>query len=601
MTEEQLFSSKTFIDLLSKEGFDRINLEDKLFIEARRLGLEKRFKESLKRYMSLKKEKITLDNSLKLPKCKYDIENYNMGNYTCTINGITDRMDVKFSYIPVLPVERYINEDTGKEKVKIIFYKENEWKEKIVDKSQLSISQKLLLLSDDGLDVTSENVKYYINYFNEIMNINSIKKLDSISHIGWKEDLFVPYDTHGIFDGADDFKNIYKSIGSKGNYDRWKKCVFELRKHKVMKILMATTLASPLLEKLNLQPYMVNLWSSLSGNGKTLSCMVAMSIWGNPDIGALRLSSNNTQNYYSVVASFMRNFTCYFDELQIVKRSKYLDLESLVMDLCNGTEKGRLNKNSQAREVKVWYNNFLFTSNDKLVKENAGEQVYNRVIDLEIGEKIINNGQDIAKVVKENYGFAGREYIKYIQKVGFDTIFERFKTIYNEILSKTKATDKQASSLASILLANQLANECIFEDDYILQVEDIIEYVNDKDEIRTAIKAKEYIISIINANWKKFDDSNYGECWGFKNEWFCTINAQILYRELLKGGYEFDTVKKEWDEMGFLEKNSQGKFIHQTTVRKEKGNYIKLKLTYKPRYNLVNLPFLHNLINTQHI
>ena len=57
MTEEQLFSSKTFIDLLSKEGFDRINLEDKLFIEARKLGLEKRFKESLKRYMALRKEK----------------------------------------------------------------------------------------------------------------------------------------------------------------------------------------------------------------------------------------------------------------------------------------------------------------------------------------------------------------------------------------------------------------------------------------------------------------------------------------------------------------------------------------------------------------
>lgn len=578
MTEKELLSKQTFIDLLSKNEIDRIEREDELFIEAKRLGIEKRFKESLKKYKDLLSQKMDIDNELKLPKCKYDIENYNMGNYSCTISGITDRFNTKFSYIPVLPVERYINEDTGKEKVKIIFYKENAWKELIVDKSQLSINQKLLLLSDDGLDVTSENVKYYINYFNEIMNINNIKKLDSISHIGWKENNFVPYDSHGIFDGADDFKNIYKAIGSKGNYKKWQEVIKELRKHKVIKLLMATTLASPLLEKLNLQPYMVNLWSSLSGNGKTLSCMVAMSIWGNPDIGALRLSSNNTQNYYSVVASFMRNYTCYFDELQIVKRSKYLDLESLVMDLCNGTEKGRLNKNSQAKEVKVWFNNFLFTSNDRLVKENAGEQVYNRVIDLEIGEKIIENGQDIAKVIKENYGFAGREYIKYIQSIGFDVIFERFKTILNEILEKTKATDKQASSLATLLLANQLSNECIFEDDYILQVEDIVEYVNDKTEIKTAMKAKEYIIGIISANYKKFEDYNYGECWGIKDEFVCTINAQILYRELQRGGYEFNTVKKEWAEDGFLELNSQGKFVHQTTVRKEKGNYIRLNL-----------------------
>jgi uncharacterized protein (DUF927 family) len=579
MTEKELLSKQTFIDLFSKSEIDRIEREDELFIEAKKLGLEKRFKETLKKYQGLLKEKISLDSGLDLPKCKYNIENYDMGSYTCKINGITDRTNYKFSYIPVLPVERYINEDTGKEKVKIIFYKENEWKELIVDKSQLSINQKLLLLSDDGLDVNSENVRYYINYFNEIMNINNIKKLDSISHIGWKENDFIPYDSHGIFDGADDFRNIYKAIGSKGNYEKWKETIFELRKHKVIKLLMATTLASPLLEKLNLQPYMVNLWSSLSGNGKTLSCMVAMSIWGNPDIGALRLSSNNTQNYYSVVASFMRNYTCYFDELQIVKRSKYLDLESLVMDLCNGTEKGRLNRNSQAKEVKVWHNNFLFTSNDKLVKENAGEQVYNRVIDLEIREKIVDNGQDIAKIIKENYGFAGKEYIKHIQKVGFDAIFERFKQLLNEILEKTKATDKQASSLASLLLANELANQCIFKDDYILQVEDIVEYVNDKDEIRTSIKAKEFIISIINANVKRFDECGFGEFWGKKTEFVCTINAQILYRELLKGGYEFDTVKKEWADIGFLRMNSQGRYVHNTTINKEKGTYIILDLT----------------------
>lgn len=578
MDERQLLSKETFIELFNLDELDRIEREDYLFVEAKRLGMEKRFKESLKRYEKILSQKISMESGLQLPKCKYDIESYNMGTYSCTVDGITDKSNYKFSNIPVLPVERYINEDTGKEKVKIIFYKEGNWKELIVDKSQLSINQKLLLLSDNGLDVNSENVRYYINYFSDIMSLNNIKKLDSISHIGWKEDNFVPYDSHGIFDGADDFRNIYKAIGSKGNYEKWKSCVTELRKHRVIKLLMATTLASPLLEKLNLQPYMVNLWSSLSGNGKTLSCMVAMSIWGNPDIGALRLSSNNTQNYYSVVASFMRNFTCYFDELQIVKRSKYLDLESLVMDLCNGTEKGRLTKNSQAREVKVWFNNFLFTSNDRLVKENAGEQVYNRVIDIEIAEKIIENGQEVAKVIKENYGFAGKEYIKYVQTLGFDEIFRRFNEIFNEILMKTKATDKQANSLAVILLANQLANECIFEDDYILQVEDILDLVNDKDEILTSIKSKEYIIDIINANWKKFDENNYGECWGKKNDEYVVINAQILYRELEKGGYEFNTIKKEWAEMNFLQKNNQDRFIHYTTIRNEKGHYVVLKI-----------------------
>ena len=580
MTEKDLLSKETFIQLFNLNEIDRIEKENELYLRAKELGILKKYQGNLKKYEKVFKDKILLEAKSTLPKCKYDIDKFETGKYICKINGITDsKNDIKFSHFPIFPVERYINQDTGREKIKIIYYKEKKWQEKIVDKAQISINQKLLLLSDYGLEVTSENVKYYINYFHDIMALNDIPVLESVSHIGWKENAFIPYDSHGIFDGADEFKSIYNAISSKGNYEKWKEVIRDLRKHKIIKLLMAVTLASPLLEKLSIPPYMVNLWSSLSGNGKTLSCMVAMSIWGNPEVGALRLSTNNTQNYYMVIASFMRNYTCYFDELQIVKKSKALDLDSLIMDLCNGTDKGRLTKNSQAKEVKIWHNNFLFTSNDSLVKENAGEQVYNRVIDLEINEKIVNNGFDIARIIKNNYGFAGKEYIKYIQSLGFDKISERFRQIFDNILIKTKATDKQAGSLASILLANELANKCIFQDDYILQVEDIEEYVNDKDEIKTSILAKEYIINIINANFKRFDENNYGECWGAKTEWYCIFNLEILRRELLKGGFEFNTIKKEWADMGFLERNTQGKFVHHTTVRKEKGAYIRLKLT----------------------
>lgn len=582
MSGEELLSRKTFEDLFSKMGVERIELEDKLFLEAKKLGLEKKFNESLKKYEKVFSEKISLEGNT-LPKCKYDIENFNFGGYTCNTNGISDKTNFKFSNFPVLPVERYINQDTGKEKVKIIYYVETQWKERIVDRSQLAINQKLLLLSDDGLDVNSNNVRYYINYFSDIMSLNDIKKLQSISHIGWSDNIFVPYDSHGIFDGEDDFKNIYKSLSTKGNYDKWKECVNELRKNKYVKIIMAATLASPLLEKLSILPYIVNVWSAMSGSGKTLTCMVAMSIWGNPDVGFLRLSSNNTQNYYMTVASFMHNFTCFFDELQIIKKNKNLDFDSLIMDLCNGTEKGRLNKNSQAKEVKTWNCNFLFTNNDKMVSENSGEQVYNRVIDLEINEKIVENGQIIAKTIKENYGFAGKEYINHIQKIDFNDLFMKYKRINDEILLKTKATDKQSSVLATIILADELANECIFNDEYVLKVEDLVEYINDKDEIKTSIKAKEFIKDIISINQKRFENSNYGEYWGDYREInpgheVCYINAQILYRELKKGGYEFDTVKKEWCGMGFLLKNSAGRYIQQTTSHNMKGNYIALNL-----------------------
>jgi len=580
MSIDELLNDSTFTQLFAKtDEIEREKEKIRLTQLAKNIGHEKDFKAMLKIWeKKVKTNKTFFDNSVDLPESNYKISNYNMGSYQCSPSGIVDHTNYKFSYIPILPVERFINEDTGKEKVKIIYYKEKKWHELIVDRSQLAVGTKLLQLSDFGLDITSENVKYYVNYFNEIINLNNIKKLDSVSHIGWKGDSFIPFNKEAIFDGEDDFKHIFKAITKKGDYEAWKQTVGELRTNKSIRMLMATTLASPLLEKLNLQPFIVNAWSSLSGNGKTLSCMVAMSVWGNPDTGSLRFSSNNTINYYITVASFMRNITCYFDELQIIKNNRYFDTESLVMDLCNQTEKGRLNKNSQAKEVKTWYNNFLFTSNDKLVKDNAGEQVYNRVIDLEIREKIYDDGVKIANIIKSNYGFAGDEYIKHLQKIGFDKVREYFNDFFNKIIKETKATDKQASSLATLMLADKLIGECIFDTELDLEIADIIEYVNDKDEILTCMRAKEYIISHLNANSKRFDDNGYGEIWGMKDQYYYKINAEILMREMKKGGYHFDTVKKEWAEMDFLELNSQGRYYHNTKIRQEKGNYIYLKI-----------------------
>lgn len=584
MTKEELLSKQTFIDLFNMTALDQIERETELFLEAEKLGIKSQFKTNLKQYRQLLNKTKHIGNKLDISKCKYDISNYNMGKYNCSMDGITDDQNYKFSYIPVLPVERYINQDTGKEKIKIVFYKDDEWKELTIDKTQITISQKLLLLSDYGLDVNSENVKYYINYFNDILNLNDIKKLSSVSHLGWFNDEFIPYDTKGIFDGENDFKSVYNALKSKGDYNLWLKTIKEARKKNKIKLLMAVVLSSPLIEKLSIQPYIANFWSSMSGNGKTLSSMLAMSIWGNPETGSLRFSSNSTQNYYISVASFLRNITCYFDELQVVKNNKYVDLNGLVMDLCNGTEKGRLNKNSQAREVKSWNCNFLFTNNDKMVKENAGEQVYNRVIDIEVNEMLYNNPTKVAEIIKNNYGFLGKDYIKIIKKIGFDKLKERYIQIYNEILNKTKATDKQASSLASIILADEIVVKNIFKEENCLNIDDIKDLINDRDEIRTSIKAKEYIINVINANENKFSNNNYGECWGKVDKGYgnvnyvYTFNTQILYRELGRGGFEFETIKKEWADMGFLELSSQGRYIHQTSIDKVKGNFVKLKL-----------------------
>lgn len=585
MKERELFAKETFINLYNLTEFERIEKEDELFLEAKKLGLEKEFKKSLRKYEKILNKKIKIDKKAQLPKSNYDLKDYNFGDYDIDKNGITDNSNCKISYIPVLPIERYINQDTKKEKVKIIFYKDDKWQELIIDKTQLTIATRLLLLADYGLDVTSENVKQHIKYFSEMININNLKIIDSVSHLGWNGEDFIPYYNAKTFDGVNEFKNIFSAISTKGDFNLWHREVLKLRENKIIKLLMAITFASPLLEHLNVAPFIANLWSSLSGNGKTLTCMVAMSSWGNPATGALTLSSNNTHNYYMKYASFMRNITCFFDELQIIKGSKELNMNNLIMDLANGTEKGRLDKNSEAKSVYTWFGNFIFTNNDKLVKENSGEQIHNRVIDIEIDELIIKNGSYIANVIKNNYGFAGKIFIDYIKELGWENIQGTYNNFINQILEKTPATTKKASLFAVILTADRLANERIFHDEPLL-IDDVLEYIEDKDEIKTSVLAKDYIISVISTNQNKFGENVYGEFWGRSTPTYENneqmqryfIDKQVLIRELAKGGFDFNTVKKEWSKTGFLIKNSQNKFIHQTKVNNVKGNYIVLLL-----------------------
>lgn len=578
MTKEELMSKSTFIKLFQIQNeIDRTEEEVKFRDIAKELGCIKEFSKLFNTWEKQMKKKISLDNEIKAP--DIPIQNLDGGDYVCNAKGIFKDGEV-ICYHPMIPISKYTNNKTGKEKIKIAFYKNDKWNYSIVDKSTLSIASKIIYLSEIGVEVTSENAKGLVNYFSDIINknIDKITNNESTSCIGWNNNDFIPYDKTSFFDGADDFKPIYNSICEKGDFNKWLELINQLRKNKYMQLIMATTFASPLLEKMDMTPFIVNLWSSKSGTGKTVACMVAMSSWGNPASGGLHFSTNNTTNFYVRTAAFLKNITMFCDELQIIKHSRDIQLDSLVMDLCNGKEKGRATKENEIKEVKTWYNNFLFTNNDKLAKENFGEQTYNRIIDIECNDYLVHHGNTVVNIIKNNYGFAGKIYIDYIKKVGFEKIHSMFSEYYNKIVNNTSSTEKQAMCISSLLIANKLSQECLFKGEEELQIEDIKGFINDKEEIETWRNAYEYLISLIAVNSKRFEEQNNGEIWGRKEEFFCIINKSILIRELSKANFEFDSIKKAWADHDLMQKNSQNKYVWCTKVNGNKGYYIYINI-----------------------
>lgn len=579
MTKEELLNDKTFIDLFSIDNeIDRAKKEIELKEIASELKCAKDFNKLLGIWQKQTNKKINFGNEIKAT--DIPLKGLDAGNYVCNDSGITKDGNV-VCYHPIIPICKYTNVKSGKEKIKIAFRKNGKWHYHIVDKSTISISNKIIYLSEVGVEVTSENAKFLVSYFSEIINknVDKIPNNDSVSSIGWNGNDFIPYDKTSFFDGIDEFKPIYDSLSTKGDYQKWKELVKELRKNKFVQIIMATTFASPLLEKMDIMPYIVNIWSARSGTGKTVACMVAMSVWGNPASGGLHFSTNNTTNFYVRTAAFLKNITMFCDELQIIKHSRDIQLDSLIMDLCNGKEKGRATKENEIKEVKTWANNFLFTNNDKLAKANFGEQTYNRILDIECNEILVKHGNSVVNLIKANYGWAGKEYIEYVKKVGFEAIREMFSKYYKEIVATTQATEKQAICIASVMIGNKLSQECLFDGEEELKIEDIASFINNRDEIETWRSSYECFLGIIASNRKRFEENgNNGEIWGKCDEFICTINKDILVRELKKNNYEFESVKKQWSDKGLLERNSQGRFYTMTQVYKAKANYVIINI-----------------------
>lgn len=581
MTKEELLDKRTFIDLFSMTNdIEQAEKEVELRQLADELKCKRDFNKLFNVWQKTMKKKISYDNEIKA--VDIPLEGLDAGSYTCNDKGVFKDSEI-ICYHPIIPVEKYVNVNNGREKIKIAFKKEGKWRYYIADKQQISMANKIVYLSDIGVEVTSENAKGMVAYLNEIINknINIIPRKDSVSCIGWNNDSFIPYDKTAFFDGEDTYKTIYDSLQEKGDFEKWMGLVKELRKNKFIQIIMAVTFASPLLEKMDIMPYIVNLWSAKSGTGKTVACMVAMSSWGDPSSGHLHFSTNNTTNFYVRTASFLKNITMFCDELQIIKHSKEIQLDSLVMDLCNGKERGRATKENEIKEVKTWNNNFLFTNNDKLAKSNFGEQTYNRILDIECNEILITHGNSVVNLIKNNYGFAGKIYIKYIQEIFKNEpnrIREMFSEYYKNIVNNSKATEKQAICIASVMIANKLSQECLFKGEEELVIDDVRSFINDRDEIETWRSAYEYLLSIISANSKRFEENNNGEFWGQLTDYYCKINKSILDRELKKGGFEFDSLKRAWADKGLLEKNSQGRYFNNTKVYGHKGLYVTVNI-----------------------
>lgn len=235
----------------------------------------------------------------------------------CLYNPNTGLTDILACYHPILPIERLKNLETGEEQIKLAYKRSGIWEEMIVPKTVITSAAKIVSLSGRGIAVTSENAKYLVRYLADVENSNEehIKVQYSSSKLGWVKGGFIPYDKEIVFDGDVRFRQISETIEAVGSRNAWYSHVKELRATGRMEIkfMLAASFSSVLVHLLGGLPFIVDLWGETEG-GKTVSLMLAASVWADPDESAYIKDYKGTETSLEAICDLLNHLPLILDD-----------------------------------------------------------------------------------------------------------------------------------------------------------------------------------------------------------------------------------------------------------------------------------------------
>ena len=512
------------------------------------------------------KSGISLDNSTQFEGQPLELFS---GQYKCDEAGVYF-MD-KFGYEvnvcrhPIMPIQRLCNADTGVERLEIAYKKGRNWRTVIVEKSVIASSSSILQLAAYGILVNSENAKALSTYILEIENLNFdvIPEQKSIGRLGWiSKKHFSPYVEELVFDGESNFRNMFNAINSCGSRAAWLYAMQDLRKEKSPgRLFLAASFASVILEPCGLLPFFLHAWGGTE-TGKTVGLMIAASVWASPRLGDFILTFNSTSVGQEMTASFLNSLPMCIDELQIQSSAGVRDFDRIIYQLTEGVGRTRGAKTGGLQKMNTWRNCIITNGEHPISNANSGGGAVNRVIEFECDEKVYSDLVGICAVIQSNYGFAGREFVEYLQTDGaFDRVNALQKEYYRELL-KSDSTDKQAASASAILAADHIATELIFKDGNNLTVADLEKIMTKKKEVNVNNRALEFVYELVERNPNKFKPNEYGdyqgEVWGKIDDDFIFIIKSVFDREMGNAGFN-STAFLAWAKRNDLIATDAGK------------------------------------------
>ena len=446
----------------------------------------------------------------------------------------------------------------------------------------IAAKSNIVRLASQGIEVTSENAGQLVSYLSDVINLNPLPFSTAYSQMGWHGDYFLPYDSEIVFDGEEQNRHLYKSFCSKGDFEAWRIGIKSYRENICVRLAMAASFASAVLERIGALPFVLHLWGK-SGTGKTVALMIAMSVWGNPTMGAAVRTLNMTQNAMLGQASFLNSLPFAGDELQTIK-DRNDNYDKLIMKCTEGIDRGRMIDGQRAAVTKRWKCAFIFTGEDKCTRPNSGAGVKNRCIEVEIDSELLNGeGNKAVALVESNYGHAGKKFIEKLRAISSDSLRFEYNSTVSALAEFAGTEPKQAAAMSVMLLADKISRELYWPDEKPLSFTDVLPYMATSEEIDISERAYAFIVDTIAKNNARFNSAdNHGEVWGGFKDGAVYFNSTELKRQLQKEGFEFSSVSRSWAKRGYIRKCKDGKNSISASVDGIKARYVVIELPNDP-------------------
>ena len=447
------------------------------------------------------------------------------GSWIATEDGIwsqdSSRANLIACYHPILPVKRMRNMETGEEQITLAFKRGNKnrvWNEITVPKDVMVNSRTITMLAKYGVSVTSETSKLLVKYLSDVENYNDdlISLVQSSSKLGWHGKDFLPYDQAIEFDAALRFPQLFQAISENGSFDVWLEHTKKIRagSYKEPRIALAASFSSVLIKFLGIASVIVDFWG-MTEAGKTVMLMLAASVWACPDEGQYMGDFLTTDAELEVRSDMLNHLPLILDDTAKMRKGIQDNIEQVIYNLSSGSGKKRSNKELGSERVRTWKNTIIVNGERPLNSFVAQGGAINRI--LEIGlteEQLFSSPQETAKIVRENYGFAGRLFVEAIKNVDV----KRIKTLhkkYCDALTTKETMQKQVLSMAALLMADELATEIIFKDGKNLTVDDVKDYLTNKMLVSDGSRCYEYLLGVYEEKGQHFDPQfNNLDQWG---------------------------------------------------------------------------------------